>query len=205
MLGLFYTPKQDPLVPDTFLSLNVQMPTDWSQKQNRSYLFWEFGKAPEVAIEVVSNRVGKELGSKKDDYARMGIAYYAVFDPLQQLQEEDKMNGALLRVYILTANKYIESESFWLETVGLGLTLWSGEFEGQPGLWLRWCNQDDTVIPTGAEDRDRERQRAERLAEDRDRERQRAERLAEDRDRERQRAERLAEQLRAMGIAPDEL
>ena len=36
-VGLFYTPKQEPLVPDAFLSLNVEMPKDWSQKQNRSY------------------------------------------------------------------------------------------------------------------------------------------------------------------------
>lgn len=184
-VGLFYTPKQDPLVPDVFLSLNVAMPKDWSQKQNRSYFCWEFGKAPEVAIEVVSNRVGKELGSKKDDYARMGIAYYAVFDPLEQIQEPEQMNGALLRVYVLTASKYVELPSpFWLETVELGLRLWEGEFEGQPGLWLRWCNQDEAVIPTGAEDRDRECQRA---------------------DREHQRAERLSERLRAMGVDSSEL
>lgn len=177
-VGLFYTPKREPLVPDVFLSLNIEMPRDWSQKQNRSYFFWEFGKAPEVAIEVISNRVGNELKSKKNDYARMGIAYYAIFDPLQQIQEEEQMNGALLRVYVLTATKYVElSEPFWLETVGLGLTLWKGRFEEQPGLWLRWCNQEDIVLATGAEDRDRERQRVERLA----------------------------ERLRAMGVDPEEL
>jgi Uma2 family endonuclease len=77
-VGLFYAIKQDPIVPDVFLSMNVQMPQDWSQKQNRSYFVWEFGKAPEVAIEIVSNKAGKELGSKKDNYARIGVAYYAV-------------------------------------------------------------------------------------------------------------------------------
>ena len=72
------------------------MPADWSQKRNRSYFVWEFGKVPDVAIEVVSNKVGNELGRKKNDYARIGVAYYAVFDPLQQLQEPEQMNGALL-------------------------------------------------------------------------------------------------------------
>ncbi len=73
-VGLFYAVKEDPLVPDALLSLRVQMPADWSQKKNRSYFVWEFCKIPEVAVEIVSNRKGQELGQKKDDYARVGIA-----------------------------------------------------------------------------------------------------------------------------------
>ena len=157
-VGLFYAIKQDPIVPDVFLSMNVQMPQDWSQKQNRSYFVWEFGKVPEVAIEIVSNKAGKELGSKKDNYARIGVAYYAVFDPLRQLQAQDEINGSLLRVYGLMAGKYIQLTEPWLETVGLGLTLWDGVFETQPGIWLRWRDQEGKIIPTGAE-------RADRLAE----------------------------------------
>lgn len=61
-VGLFYALKQDPIVPDAFLSLGVEMPDDWSLKQNRSYFAWEFGKFPEVVIEIVSNRRGSELG-----------------------------------------------------------------------------------------------------------------------------------------------
>ncbi|NJO40297.1 MAG: Uma2 family endonuclease [Cyanobacteria bacterium CRU_2_1] len=184
-IGLFYSLKQDPLVPDAFLSLNLQMPTDWSQKQNRSYFVWELGKVPEVCIEIVSNRKGNELDSKKDDYARIGIAYYVVFDPLQQLQREDELNGKLLKIWALTAGQYVEMpEPFWLQTVGLGLTVWEGEFEEQASTWLRWCNRDGQVIPTGAEGRDAERQ---------------------GREVERQRAERLAERLRAMGVNPDEI
>jgi len=184
-IGLFYALKQDPLVPDAFLSLNLQMPTDWSQKQNRSYFVWEFGKVPEVCIEIVSNRKGNELDSKKDDYARIGVAYYVVFDPLQQLQREDELNGNLLKVWALTAGQYVEMpEPFWLQTVGLGLIVWEGEFEEQESTWLRWCDRTRQVIPTGAEGREIERQ---------------------GREIERQRADRLAERLRAMGIDPDEV
>jgi hypothetical protein len=71
------------------------------------------------------------------------------------------------------------------------VTLWEGTFEGLHGTWLRWCDQDGIVIPTGAERIDYERQRAEA-------ERQRAEA-------ERQRAVMLAEKLRALGIDPDQL
>jgi len=177
-IGLFYSLKQDPLVPDAFLSLNLQMPTDWSQTQHRSYFVWELGKVPEVCIEIVSNRKGNELDSKKDDYARIGIAYYGVFDPLQQIQREDELNGKLLKVWALTAGQYVEMpEPFWLQTVGLGLTVWEGAFEEQASTWLRWCDRAGKIIPTGAEGRDTERQRAERLA----------------------------DRLRAMGVNPDEI
>lgn len=184
-VGLFYALKQDPIVPDAFLSLNVQMPSDWSQKQNRSYFVWEFGKLPEVCIEIVSNRKGNELDLKKDDYARIGVAYYVVFDPLKQIQKEDEMNGSILKAWELTGKKYVEcSAPLWLESVGLGLTVWEGTFEDQPGLWLRWCDSEGRVIPTGAERAEAERQ---------------------GREAERQRADRLAERLRTMGIDPDEV
>jgi Uma2 family endonuclease len=181
-VGLFYALKKDSIVPDVFLSLNVQMPQDWNQKQNRSYFFWEFGKPPEVVIEIVSNKVGKELGSKKDDYARLGITYYAVFDPLRQLEEE--MNGSLLRVYGLTVGKYVELKTPWFETVELGLTLWEGKFETQPGLWLRWCDQVGHVISTGAERAEQEQQRAHEAE---------------------AKVQRLSERLQAMGINLDEV
>jgi hypothetical protein len=184
-IGLFYSLKQDPLVPDAFLSLHLQMPNDWSQKQNRSYFVWEFGKVPEVCLEIVSNRQGNELDSKKAAYARMGIAYYVVFDPLQQLQREDELNGQLLKVWALTAGQYVDMpEPFWLQAVGLGLTVWQGTFEEQTSAWLRWCDREGQVIPTGVEGREIERQ---------------------GREVERQRAERLAERLRALGINPDEV
>ncbi len=73
----------------------------------------------------------------------------AVFAPLKQLQGKDELNGTLLKVWVLTARKYVElPQPFWLETVGLGLTLWAGEFEWQSGLWLRWCDEAVKVIST---------------------------------------------------------
>ncbi len=184
-IGLFYALKQDPLVPDAFLSLNLRMPSDWSQKQNRSYFVWEFGKVPEVCIEIVSNRKGNELDSKKADYARIGVIYYVVFDPLQQIQREGELNGNLLKIWVLKEGQYVElSEPLWLQTVGLGLTLWNGEFEGQEATWLRWCDREGQVIPTGAE---------------------RAEEAEERADEAEQKAQKLAERLRAMGINPDEV
>jgi len=213
-VGLFYKLKGEPIVPDVMLSLGIQCPDDFSERRNRSYFVWEFGKVPEVCIEIVSNAEGDELAisrksqqkgktvCKKDIYAQIGVRYYVVFDPLQQIQDEGEMNGALLRVWSIAPSGYTEltpaqgineiGESIWLDAVGLGLTLWEGEFEEEvPRLWLRWCNQAGQVIPTGAEGQEIERQRAEV-------ERQRANDAE-------LKAQRLAERLRAMGIDPDEV
>jgi Uma2 family endonuclease len=199
-VGLFYKLKGDPIVPDVLLSLGVQRAEDLSQRRNRSYFVWEFGKVPDVCIEIVSNQEGDELTlsqksqqkgkevCKKDIYAQIGVPYYVVFDPLRQIQGEREMNRALLRVWTLTSGRYVEltpvegiaevGQSVWLETVGLGLTLWAGQFEEAVSrLWLRWCDRQGQVISTGAERAD-----AERL-----------------------RADRLAEKLRQMGINPDEV
>ncbi|MGF1523830.1 MAG: Uma2 family endonuclease [Leptolyngbyaceae cyanobacterium] len=192
-VGLFYKLKGDPIVPDVLLSLGVQRATDYFERRYRSYFVWEFGKVPEACIEIVSNQEGDELTlSKKSQqkgkslrrqeiYARIGVRYYVVFDPLQQIRGPNEMDGAFLRVWMLAGMNYREVTSpegllevgqwIWLEDVGVGLTLWEGQFEEDvTRLWLRWCDRDGQIIPTGAE-----------------------------------RADRLAEKLRSMGIDPDEV
>lgn len=206
-VGLFYKLKGEPIVPDVLLSLGVQRADDLSQRQNRSYFVWEFGKVPEVCIEIVSNQEGDELtlskksrqkgkiAIKKEIYAQIGVRYYVVFDPLKQIQGKEEMNEAMLRVWSIAPSGYTEltpvegvtriGQSIWLDAAGIGLALWEGQFEEEvTRLWLRWCDRDGQVIPTGAEGREVERQ---------------------GREVERQRAERLAERLRAMGVNPDEI
>lgn len=177
-VGVFYNIGLPPLVPDVFLSLDTSMPEDWREKKNRTYFIWEFGKAPDVVIEIVSNREVNELGSKLRDYARMAVGYYVVFDPLQILGDK------ILRTYQLAVRRYVEMETFWLEEVGLGLTLWEGLFEGKQDIWLRWCDKEGNILPTGAERAHTAEERAH---------------TAE------QRAEQLAAQLKALGIDPDQL
>jgi Uma2 family endonuclease len=158
-VGLFYGLKQPPLVPDVMLSLDVEIAEDWEKKEHRSYFVWEFAKPPEVAIEIVSNKVGNELGSKLQDYARAGVAYYIVFDPLHELSEQP------LKVYEQRAGHYAELAEPWLEQVQLGLVLWNGCFEGKQYEWLRWCDRQGNVLLTGNEKAEHERRRAERLTE----------------------------------------
>jgi hypothetical protein len=80
-----------------------------------------------------------------------------VFDPLRQIQEHEQMNGEILKIFEFQGGRYQELRQPYLENVGLGFTLWEGEFENRVDIWLRWCDQSGNLIPTGAE-------RAERLA-----------------------------------------
>ncbi|NJR40765.1 MAG: Uma2 family endonuclease [Leptolyngbyaceae cyanobacterium CSU_1_4] len=184
-VGIYHAVSQPAVVPDLFISLDVQVSTDWWEKPNRCYLMWNFGKPPELVLEIVSNRVGNELAAKLQIYAQMRVGYYIVYDPAKQLGERS------LRLYELRGLHYTERSDPWLEQVNLGLTLWQGEFEGRQETWLRWCDANGTMLLTGDEKADQERQRA-------DQERQRA-------DQEHQRAERLAAILKAQGIDPDQM
>ena len=175
-VGLFSTPHQPALVPDVLLSLDVRPPENLFPKEHRSYFIWEYGKPPEVIVEIVSNRKGGELGNKLLDYARMGISYYVVYDPEGHISEPP------LRLFARQGAHFAETTDAWLDTVGLGLVLWEGEYEGASTIWLRWCNQAGELYATGAE----------ALA------------LAQQKiGQERQRAEQMAARLRALGIDPD--
>lgn len=177
-VGIYDSDLEPVIVPDILLSFDVQVPQNWWEKQNRCYMVWKFGKPPEVVIEIVSNKVGDEVGEKLRIYEHMRVSYYVVYDPNQQL------GNKVLSVYELRGRRFFETEQTWLEQVGLGLTLWQGEFEAREDTWLRWCYQDGKVLPTGDE---RAAQAEQRVSQ------------AE------QRALLLAERLRAMGIDPDTL
>ena len=144
-IGIFSSVNRPPIVPDVFVSLDVEALQDFREKKNRTYFVWEFGKSPDVVIEIVSNKEGNELGSKLRDYARLGVTYYAVFDPLQQLGD------TFLQAFGLREGAYEALNELWLAQVELGLTLWEGRVEGVEGIWLRWCDRTSKVLPTGAE------------------------------------------------------
>lgn len=144
-VGLYADIGGNPVVPDIFLSMDVTIAEDWYARRHRTYFFWEFGKAPEVAIEIVFNREGGEATRKLAQYARMGIDHYVVFDPTLALNEQ------MLRIYELRHQQYELVETAWFRGVELGLTLWEGSYEGKVATWLRWYDHNRDLIPTGAE------------------------------------------------------
>lgn len=168
-VGIFSSRHRQAIVPDMLLSLDVTVTQDWFAKENRSYFIWEFGKPPDLVLEIVSNLKGRETTEKPLSYAAMGIPYYVIYDPQRLLQDR------ALSLYELRGGQYDLKPDWRLDKIGLALTLWDGVFEAKEAQWLRWCDLQGALIPTGFE-------RAEQ---------------------ERSRAERLTAQLRALGIDPD--
>ncbi len=185
-VGLFfYAVKKPPFVPDLLVSLGVKLPKDLFPKENCSYFIWEYGKAPEAVIEVVSNKEGGEDSIKLKGYAQIGIPHYVILDP------DRRLDSRILRVYRLNGRAYeLQADgATFLESLGLGVTLWTGTYEGVEETWLRWTNASGELLNTGAENTELATQRAE-LAENR----------AETAE---QRAERLVAQLRKLGVNPE--
>ena len=158
-------------------------------KEHRSYLLWEFGKPPDVVIEIVSNTARGEADEKRQKYARMRVIYYVIYDPLRQVMPD------VLTIYRLSGTGYERHSSRRFPDIGLGVTLWEGTYEGKTDTWLRWTDADGNLILTGKERAEQEHQRAEQERLDKE---QTLQQLAQ----ERQRADRLAALLRQLGYDP---
>jgi len=87
-VGLFFAIRTPPFVPDVLVSLGVSSPVDPFPKKNRSYFVWEYGKAPDLVLEVVSNDEGGEDKLKLKGYAKIGITYYIIYDPEEHLSSK---------------------------------------------------------------------------------------------------------------------
>ena len=187
-VGMFSTPKEPPIVPDVFLSLDVALADDLWEKEHRTYFFWEMGKPPDVVIEVISNREGAELSRKKQRYAQLKVKHYVVWDP------QGLYGDPMLRVFELRGNRYVTMQRAFFPSVGLGVALWDGVYEGFRDVWLRWTHPDGSLVATGVEWAKQERGRAEvergrakaalvRAEEERERAEEERERAEEERER----------------------
>ena len=196
-VGVFSTMKDTPLVPDVFVSLDVQINPEWIADEHRSYFIWEFGKPPDVVVEIVSNRGGGEDTDKLVKYARIGVPRYVVFDPF------DCLKAGKVRVFVLTGGQYAPHPGPVLPGLPLGVTLWRGVFEDWEQEWLRWTDASGRLLPTADEIATRERSRAERAEDRAERAEDRAERAEDRAERAEDRAAKLAARLRALGVDPD--
>jgi len=190
-VGVFYAFDRPPVVPDVFLSLDVVLPSDLLKKSNRSYFIWKYGKSPDIVVEIIASPDG---GEEREDgklgiYSHIRVGYCVVYDPMQ-------LNGSEpLRVYVYRNGRLVRTDERWFDHIGLGVTLWHGEYHGMEAVWLRWCDQNGMVIPTGVERAEALRSANLRHAE--------AEQAYANAEAEKARADRLAAKLRAAGIDPD--
>lgn len=198
-VGVFALARNPAIVPDVFLSLDVEVAHDWWQKEHRSYLLWEFGKPPDVVIEIVSNTAGGEADEKRQKYARMRVIYYVIYDPLRQVMPD------VLTIYRLSGTDYERHSNSRFPDIGLGVTLWDGTYEGKTDTWLRWTDADGNLILTGKERAEQEHQRAEQEHQRAEQERLDKEHILQQLEHERQRAARLAALLQQLGHDPEQL
>lgn len=185
-VGLFHEPKQTQVVPDGMLSTGVVLLTDQGGREHLSYLMWEYGKSPDVALELVSDKRGGELDWKKERYARIHVPYYVVFDPRHVLSEQS------VHVFRLLGLGYEPMPEAWFPDLGLGLKIWDEPYQGAYGPWLRWHTSEGQWLPTGEEQKARADQAEQRADQ--------AEQRAEE---EQHAREKLMAQLRALGVEPN--
>jgi Uma2 family endonuclease len=207
-LNLYYTLRH-PLWhkrPDWFAVLGVSRL--FRERDLRlSYVMWQEGTAPYVAVELLSPSTEQEdLGHTKRDpdepptkwavYEQiLRIPYYVVFS-----RYTDEVH-----YFELTGGHYREIQpakpGLWLPEAGVGVGLWFGTYQGLERQWLRCYDANGAWILTPHEQEqqrtEQERRRAEQADWRAEQERQRAEQ-------EYLRAERLAAQLRALGINPEQ-
>ncbi|MEP0881445.1 Uma2 family endonuclease [Trichocoleus sp. ST-U3] len=160
-MGVYYDPEKSAIVPDGFLSLGVERLTRTGGRL--SYVIWQEGKVPLLALEYVSKTYGQEYDNKKDEYASIGVSYYAIYNP--EYHRRDKHNP--FEVYRLVDGQYVlqSDEPVWIPEIGLGIGRAQGTYRAWTREWLYWYDQNGNQLSTPAEVAQQERQWAERLAE----------------------------------------
>ncbi len=157
-VGLYFSPNMPVFVPDVMVAVDVEQPADLLPKENRAYFHWLYGKAPDIVVEIVSNKEGEELTRKMTGYAHHGVPYYVVYDPEGHIQQ------TALRCFKLSFDKkrprYVPIRNFYFPNAELGIVEWEGEYEGRPAPWIRWTDGSGNLIPTGAERAVSEKKRA---------------------------------------------
>ncbi|WP_017325128.1 Uma2 family endonuclease [Synechococcus sp. PCC 7336] len=214
-LAVYYDPEKPSIAPDGFLSLGVER---LPRKGGRlSYVVWDEGELPILVVEYVSRTYGQEYGSKMEEYARIGVLYYAIYN----LEYCTRKRRQPLEVYRLEGDRYVlqTGEPVWLPEIGLGLGSESGTYRGWSRDWLYWYDREGNRLtaPTEVAEQERllreqESLRVEQERQLREQESLRAEQERQLREQESLRAEQeqqlreqLLDKLRQKGIDPDTL
>lgn len=134
--------------------------------ERKSWVCWEEEKTPDVIIELLSDSMAEmDKGEKKRIYQnQMHVPEYFWYDPFNpQDWAGFQLQGGTYQPIPLNEQGHLVSQ-----VMELALVRWQGNYLGVEATWLRWAMLDGTLLPTGAEIAEQERQRAEQ-------ERQRAE------------------------------
>jgi Uma2 family endonuclease len=212
-MAIYTDPDRSAIVPDGFLSLNVERVFD--EQMRSCYTLWEEKVPPVLVLEVVSTTPGGEYTTKLREYAQMGVLYYVIYSLEKMLhlgkpQDRTFRNPKRRRKPTLEIHQLVNGEyelqtnnPLWMPEIGLGIGCERANHGALMREWVYWYDENNHRYPTPVERAELADQRAE-LADQRaelaDQRAELADQRAELAD---QRAERLAAQLRALGIEPD--
>ncbi|MEA5469714.1 Uma2 family endonuclease [Spirulina sp. 06S082] len=189
--------------PDWFGVVGV--PRLYEERDLRmSYVVWQEEINPFIVVELLSPSTQREdLGQTRRDIDEpptkwqvyeefLQVPYYIIYE-----RERD-----YFRAFHWEGSRYQELEiannQLWLEELELGLRLWQGRHNRIERLWLRFYDAAGNLIPTEAEEAERERQEKERERQEKEYERQEKEQAQTA-------LQELRDRLIAMGLDPDNL
>ncbi len=157
--------------PDWFLAVDVPRLYD-GKDLRRSYVVWQEGKSPYVALEFLSPGTEVEdLGRFHDEtsqVANTASAKQTATKPPAKLEVYERYlqiphyfvysrYTQKLRYFKLEVGQYQEQSLnqenpiAWLADLEIGLGIWEGVFEDVPGYWLRWCDSAGNWLLTDTE------------------------------------------------------
>ncbi|MGI0480351.1 Uma2 family endonuclease [Geminocystis sp. CENA526] len=167
--------------PDFFCVLDVE------QKERKSWVVWEEGKAPDVVIELLSDSTASyDKNDKKSIYQnKMRVPEYFWYDPFTP----DDWAGFSLVKGVYQPLKLDEFDRYISEQLQLALVRWQGVYRGIDTIWLRWQTLEGDLLPTDKEISEVEKQRADEAQQLAEAEKQRAEEAQQLAEAEKKRAE----------------
>jgi Uma2 family endonuclease len=190
-MGIYYHPKEPPIVPDAFLSLGVERFYD--EELRPSYVVWDEGVRPQFVLEVVSQHYRKEYSDKLEDYQNLGVLYYIIYASRRRRKPRFEVHKLINGQYELQSGNPV-----WMPEIGLGIGCERGNYSGVTREWLYWYDADGKRYLTPEEQVKQEVQRAQQEAQRAQQEAQRAQQLD-------LRIQELAQTLRNLGVDPDNL
>jgi Uma2 family endonuclease len=143
-MAVYFDPDLPPIVPDGFLSLGVERFYD--EELRPSYVLWDELVVPSIVLEVVSANYRQEYTTKLNQYAKLGVLYYVVYN--SQRRRKPK-----LEIYRLVNGTYeLQSGNpLWIPEIGLGIGYERGDYGGVTRDWLYWYDENNQRYPTPSE------------------------------------------------------
>jgi Uma2 family endonuclease len=211
-MAIYFDPELPPIVPDAFLSLGVSRFYD--EELRPSYVLWDELVIPSLVLEVVSTTYRQEYTTKLNEYAKLRVLYYIVYNSKRRRKPK-------LEIYKLVDGNYQLQTSYplWMPEIGLGIGYERGDYGGVTRDWLYWYDENNQRYPTPSEWVKLEQQQTQiEIAKTRqaqaeskqvrqqfDRAKAESEQAKAESEQVRSLAEKLAAKLRTLGIDPDDL